>query len=60
MFSIFQFQGNDREFSFIKVIEEAGAWLSLLRPAEHTVSYNTSVSFEGKQLKMNLKTCIRV
>ena len=53
MFSIFQFQGNDREFSFIKVIEEAGAWLSLLRPAEHTVSYNTSVSFEGKQLKMN-------
>ncbi|XP_052816544.1 zinc finger protein ZFPM1-like isoform X2 [Mya arenaria] len=47
---VLQFQGNDGEFSFIKVTEETGAWLSLLRPADASSTHNTSVYFEGGRI----------
>ncbi|XP_052232234.1 uncharacterized protein LOC127845395 isoform X2 [Dreissena polymorpha] len=47
---VLQFQGQDGEFSFIKVTEETGAWLSLLRPAEAGSCHNTCVYFEGGKI----------
>ncbi|XP_060586148.1 uncharacterized protein LOC132741896 isoform X2 [Ruditapes philippinarum] len=43
---VLQFEGSDGEFSFIKVTESYGAWLSLLRPADHANTHNTQVVFE--------------
>ncbi|XP_053402736.1 zinc finger protein ZFPM2-like [Mercenaria mercenaria] len=48
---VLQFQGSDGEFSFIKVTEATGAWLSLLRPADHANTHNTQVVFEVEEIK---------
>lgn len=47
---VLQFQGSDGEFSFIKVTEGTGAWLSLLRPADQANTHNTQVIFEGGRI----------
>ncbi|KAL3860678.1 hypothetical protein ACJMK2_010769 [Sinanodonta woodiana] len=43
---VLQFQGPSGEFAFIKVMEEGGEWLTLLKPADRQMAHNTSVYFE--------------
>ncbi|KAK3085791.1 hypothetical protein FSP39_008721 [Pinctada imbricata] len=40
-------QERDGETGFVRVLEETGAWLSLLRPALHDAAINSTVYFEG-------------
>ncbi|KAL4234172.1 hypothetical protein ACF0H5_005825 [Mactra antiquata] len=47
---VLQFQGQDGEFSFIKVTEGSGSWLSLLRPADSANSQNTKVIFHNGRI----------